>query len=36
VALDGATLVREREAGGEFAQQRDQRQVRARGLLEPM
>jgi hypothetical protein len=36
VTLDGATLVREREAAGELTQQREQRQVRPCGGLEPM
>ena len=36
VALDGAGLVHERQAGGELAKQREQRQVRPCGRLEPM
>jgi hypothetical protein len=36
VALDGALFERERETGGELAQQREQRQVRSRRRLESM
>jgi hypothetical protein len=36
VALDGAALVRKRHAGGELAQQLEQRQIRPRGRFEAM
>jgi Glycosyl hydrolase family 65, N-terminal domain len=36
VALEGTALVREHQTCGELAEQREQRQVRPRGRLEPM